>query len=68
MGADESALDSHAKRFYEDDSYFADEEETEFMRKNPVLQRNEKKVIENPADVSRIEDDEETSFMGISLG
>lgn len=44
-----------------------DEEETEFMRKNPVLQRNEKKVIKNPADVSRIEDDEETSFMGISI-
>lgn len=44
-----------------------DEEETEFMRKNPVLQRNEKKVIKNPADVSRIENDEETSFMGISI-
>lgn len=44
-----------------------DEEETGFMRKDPIFQKNEKKVIENPADVSRIEDDEETSFMGISL-
>ena len=62
-GSEKIPVSESIKSFIEEE----DEEETEFMRKNPVLQRNEKKVIENTADVSRIEDDEETSFMGISI-
>lgn len=62
-GSAEIPVSENIRSFIEEE----DEEETEFMRKNPVLQRNEKKVIENTADVSRIEDDEETSFMGISI-
>lgn len=60
-GSEEIPVSENIRFFTED------EEETGFMRKDPIFQKNEKKVIKNPADVSRIEDDEKTSFMGISI-
>lgn len=41
------------------DSDFADEEETGFMRKE--------EIVRNPAATNRADDEEETSFMGVSL-